>query len=97
MGRHAVLAEYEDRINELMDKHFDLQQRFMREMEEHNEELQTLWDEIEQSLEEHKPDIADFAPPEAQVANETDEALYDSQRDYFEQLGHYKVFQGKAA
>lgn len=52
-----------------------------------------LWQVISEDLSEQI--INDIELPESEEADELPGALFDSDRDYMEQLGHYKAFQGK--
>ena len=46
-------------------------------------------------MEERKPDFPAELIPEPNVADETDDALFDSQRDQLTQLDWYRRFQGR--
>jgi hypothetical protein len=49
----------------------------------------------EQMIEQARPIIDDLEMPSLRDADEWDAPLYDSGRDYVEQIGAYKAFQGK--
>ena len=51
---------------------------------------------IEQDLEANAPDINNFDWPEAAEGDEDDDPMFDSTRDYVEQIDRYKEHQGKA-
>ena len=50
---------------------------------------------IQKDMREEQPDVDDYEMPQAHIANELDGFLFDSTRDYFEQLKNYKEFQGR--
>jgi hypothetical protein len=52
--------------------------------------------EIEQELEDEAPDVDQFEWPEPDEGDEDDDPLFDSTRDYVEQVDRYKEHQGKA-
>ena len=55
-----------------------------------------VWHAIEQSLDDEAPDIVAEADwPEPKDGNEDDDPLFDSLRDYVDQIDRYKTFQGK--
>ena len=54
-----------------------------------------IWQGIEEELEEDAGYIDVDDIPVADEAEEHVESLYDSERDYLEQLNIYKIFQGK--
>jgi len=57
--------------------------------------VDNTWDEMEADLEAEMPDLDDYPLPEPEPAGDQMEPLFDSNRDYMEQLKHYKRFQGK--
>jgi predicted nucleic acid-binding Zn ribbon protein len=50
---------------------------------------------IEQDLDAEAPDVDNYEWPEADDGDEDDDPLYDSSRDYVEQIDRYKAHQGK--
>jgi hypothetical protein len=56
---------------------------------------ETTWDAIAQELEERKPDLDDVEWPEPAEGDEDDDPLFDSSRDYVEQINRYKKHQDK--
>jgi hypothetical protein len=81
-------AEYERVLEEVAPK-----------LERLNAEIQSTWERIENDLEERMPDLEEYFEehplPEAEMAQELENPLYDSNRDYFSQLAVYKQHQGK--
>jgi hypothetical protein len=46
-------------------------------------------------LEDEKPEPDDLKWPAGYLADESDEQLFQSEREYVEQIGFYKLHQGK--
>jgi hypothetical protein len=59
------------------------------------ERATNLWGRIREELEDSVPDADDFAWVEPEAPDEDEESLFDSQRDYVEQIDAYKAHQGK--
>jgi hypothetical protein len=51
---------------------------------------------IKKELEAHAPDVDDFDWPEPDEGDEDDDPLFDSTREYLDQIDRYKAHQGKA-
>jgi hypothetical protein len=58
------------------------------------EQAAPVWQRIADEVDERLPDLDDIEWPEVEPADEP-EALYDSGRDYLDQVTHYKRHQGK--
>ena len=84
-----------EEIDGLEDEYNDLKEEFDERVEDIKERLEKTWHAITESLENSIPDINYFPIPEADEAEEIGEGLYNSDRDYMEQLEAYKTFQGK--
>lgn len=56
-----------------------------------------IWQAINAGLRDREPSIEDYPRPEAQEGDELGDGLYNSGRDYLEQIDAYKQFQGKEA
>lgn len=50
---------------------------------------------ISGDLARERPSLRDYPIPEADGAREAGEGLYNSERDYIDQIAEYKAFQGK--
>jgi hypothetical protein len=61
----------------------------------YSQRLQSLWQAMRYELSASVPDLSDYALPVPALSQEVGEGLYNSARDYLEQIEAYKVFQGK--
>jgi predicted nucleic acid-binding Zn ribbon protein len=58
-------------------------------------QAEPLFDTIMEELEDEAPDVDDYEWPEPKDADEDPDPLFDSTRDYLDQIGRYKAQQGK--
>ncbi len=91
----GVLGAYGAELEALKEEHEARRSAFAAQMEGYRERLQGVWQAMRRDLRESLPDLRDYAVPQADEAAEIGEGLYNSQRDYLEQIAAYKVFQGK--
>jgi len=71
-----------------------LRQEFAETIKDLQARLHDLHPRIVERLEGIDVDLGDYPLPEGRQVQETDGTLFDSTRDYFEQLGRYKAHQG---
>lgn len=90
-----VRAGYATKIRELRETYDALKAEFEERMESYSDELRDLWAALTEEMEDNQPDLEDYPIPEARDATEVDEGLFNSERDYLEQIRAYKEFQGK--
>ena len=90
-----VMAPYSDRIGQLRETYLSIRREFATRIAEVQEQVMDAWQAISTQLEEQAPDVDDYPIPEAEPATEPAGALFDSQREYGEQIDAYKAFQGK--
>ncbi len=90
-----ALQRHQEEIAALRAELADIHADFAPRMQVYGERLQSLWQAISADLAAAAPDLADYPLPEAREARELGEGLYNSQRDYLEQIDAYKGFQGK--
>jgi hypothetical protein len=95
--REQVIAQHEREIERLRRKHQALRQEFDRKIKLHSNKLTALLAKLSDELQSNTSDLGAYPIPEAAHADETVEALFDSSREYFEQLDAYKKFQGRNA
>ena len=91
-----ALKPYSEQMERLRATYQEIRQDFTAKVAEVQEEIERLWQAIGEELEAEIPDLQDYWPPEAEPATEPAGALFDSQREYGEQIDAYKAFQGKA-
>jgi len=72
-----------------------LEARMNRELETLHERVAEVYDEIEEDLEGYGEELELPDRPEPEVVGDVREPLFDSDRDYFEQLDHYRSYQGR--
>jgi hypothetical protein len=60
------------------------------------EKARPILEEIKQDLADEAPDVEDIDWPEAEEGEDDDDPLFDSTRDYVDQIARYKVHQGKS-
>jgi hypothetical protein len=92
---HQVVARFADDIETLRAVHAQLQQEFGARVAAYGEQVQTIWQVIRSELDLSVPDLAAYPSPVPIFSDEWGEGLYDSARDYLEQIEAYKQFQGK--
>lgn len=93
--RQAIIDSHQDELNSLRQEYDAIRADFRQRMNGYGRRLQTLWRAISDELEDAMPDIDDYPVPEANEADERSSALYDSGRDYLNQIEHYRRYQGK--
>lgn len=96
-ARARAYAAHEDEISAIRDEYEELRQEFENRLAELRPRMAQLWEEISESLRDEQPDIDDYPLPEARPARELGDGLYNSERDYLDQLSEYKQFQRKTS
>ncbi len=92
-----VVDRYAEDIDALQRAYALLQDEFDGRMQGYSDQLTALWQAIRQELSLSAPRLSPSMLPEADIAGEIGDGLYDSTRDYIEQIDAYKEFQGKAS
>lgn len=90
-----VLSDVEDEIDELREEYEAIKKEMATRLASYNKRRAEVWQAIRDDLAVDVPEL-DLDVPEADYAKERPQALFDSERDYFEQLDSYKEFQRKA-
>jgi hypothetical protein len=93
--RQSVLDQHETEIEEVKDLLTAMQRDFEPRLQDYKQRLQALWYDLNNEMQEQMPDINQYPLPEGKEAEEIGEPLYDSARDYIDQIDAYKAFQGK--
>jgi len=91
-------ADLRGEFAETRERFAELVANFQTEIDAHRERLHAikeqgreLYGKLYERLEDTDVDVADYPLPEPDLPPETNVLLYDSTREYFEQLGHYKT------
>jgi len=96
----AELEEITDSVHEEHREQLDELEEAWGEIasliESWNERAQAVWRSIARNLLDAAPDPDDHDWPEAREPDEDDDPLFDSTRDYVEQMDRYKQYQGKS-
>jgi intein/homing endonuclease len=92
-----VIDRYADDITALRSAYEHLQAEFSGRMVDYSEQMQRLWQAIREELSLSVPHLDAYALPQPVEASEIGDGLYNSERDYLEQIEAYKEFQGKAS
>jgi hypothetical protein len=82
-------------IEALRAVHAQLQHEFGAHMVAYSEQVQTLWQAMRSELDLSVPPLDSYPLPAPIFTDELMEGLYESERDYQQQLEAYKQFQGK--
>ncbi len=90
-----VVGPYTEDIEGLRAVYRQLQDEFAGRMAGYSEQLQVLWQAIRGELGVSTPHLDYYPLPQAGYAQEIGDGLYNSARDYLEQIEAYKAFQGK--
>ncbi len=91
----GVLGSYASEVEALKAEHERLKAQFTGAMQVYGQRLSSVWQAMRSSLRENLPDLWNYPVPQASSAYEVGEGLYNSERDYLEQVAAYKAFQGK--
>jgi len=87
--RDDVLIDFPE-IEELRGRYTDLAETFNRSVESLQDEMQDIWSVFSERLDSRLATIAAPTMPTARLPGEDDGKLYQSDRDYFDQLASYK-------
>ncbi len=90
-----VTGRFSGDIDMLRAVHAELQQEFGVRMSAYGEQIQALWQAMRSELDLSVPGLDSYPLPAPMFSGELAEGLYDSSRDYLEQIEAYKQFQGK--
>jgi hypothetical protein len=93
--RQMVLMEYRQEIDNFKNEYGALREEYRERFKAISEEMSLLWQAIREDMEEKVPDLGYYIWPEIDVEGDNGECLFDSTRDYLEQLEFYKQFQGR--
>ncbi len=90
-----VMATYAEDIDALRADYEQIRQAFAAQMQGYTSRLQGVWQAIRHDLTVSAPSVEDYPLPAPEGLRELGVGLYESERDYLEQLDAYKQFQGK--
>ena len=93
--REQVVAGFAQEIDALREEYSGLRGEFTARIEGCRTRLVEVWQAMKQEMALTAPRLDGYELPEAAVASEIGEGLYDSTRDYIEQIEAYKEFQGR--
>jgi hypothetical protein len=94
-AHQAVIEEHRKEIDRLRKAHLALRQEFDRKAKLHSKKLTALLEKLAAELSVSGPNVDSYPVPDAIEGDESSGALFDSSREYFEQLVFYKEFQGR--
>src|SRR6266702_3904705 len=94
---HQVVEGFAPDLNALRGEYEQLQREFAGRMAGYSERMQGLWQAMRSELDLSVPHLEHYPLPQPLYAEEIGDGLYNSGRNYLEQLEAYKVFQGKAS
>ncbi len=90
-----VMSQFDGDLNALRNEHERLKGLFEGQMASYGQRVQGLWQAMRRSLDAAMPDLDEYPLPRAYIGEELTDGLYNSERDYLEQLDAYKQFQGR--
>ena len=90
-----VLVPYRDEVEAVRTAYEHLQAAYEPQMGALNTRLRVLWQAIRNDLQGHTGLVEQYPQPLAYRGEEIGEGLYQSGRDYVEQVGVFKHFQGR--
>lgn len=91
----AVLGMYEEVLEGLKMEHESLKRSFEAQMEGFAQRVKGAWQAIGADLKANMLDVEQYPVPQPYAAVEIGEGLYNSERNYLDQIVAYKEFQGK--
>ncbi len=79
---NEIADRHEEELEALRAEHDRIKATFEGVIASHNEQLTEVWDEMQEEFESEMPDLDGYPVPEPREADELDDALYDSAREY---------------
>ena len=92
-----VTGRFDEDIAALQQEHVYLKAEFEGRMADYRERTSVVWQAIMGELDRSLPSSNQFPVPDVLLAHEIGEGLYNSERDYLDQIDAYRLFQGKAS
>jgi len=90
-----VTSRFSGDVEALRAVHAQLEQEFGSRMASYGEQVQAVWQAMRSELDLSVPDLGYYPLPAPAFSGEFGDGLYNSERDYLEQIEAYKQFQGK--
>jgi len=90
-----VTGRFSGDVEALRAVHAQLQQEFGSRMASYGEQVQAVWQAMRSELDLSVPNLGYYPLPAPAFSGEFGDGLYNSERDYLEQIEAYKQFQGK--
>jgi len=90
-----VTSRFSGDVEALRAVHAQLQQEFGSRMASYGEQVQAVWQATRSELDLSVPNVGYYPLPAPAFSGEFGDGLYNSERDYLEQIEAYKQFQGK--
>jgi hypothetical protein len=89
----TILSDYGGQIEEIRTQYAEIKARFEAEVLPLKDRIENVYAAIQTRM--YDTDLPDLDVPEAEIdpENEWQDPLFDSARDYEDQIGHYKRFQ----
>ena len=95
--RDDIREDFADEIEDIEREYSALTADYSERFAMLKDRVQSVWQDIQDRMEQVDADLSWVEPPDHQPDESGNVVLFDSGRDYFEQLQEYKLFQGKAA
>jgi hypothetical protein len=86
-----IHAQFADQIEGVRERYDDL----LTAEQDYRVAAETIWHAIEERLNAEMPDTSGIKWPEPKAGDEDLDPMFDSTRDYLDQIDCYKIFQGK--
>jgi hypothetical protein len=90
-----VHSRYAPQIDELKSEYTSIKESAVVALRNWHSRAAPIWRAIKAELNAAAPDLSDIDWPTADVGDEDDDPLFDSNRSYVEQMDRYKDHQGK--
>jgi hypothetical protein len=89
-----VRDQHREELDDLEAEWDEITAEHRRRVEEWRERAKPVWQAMADKIEEDKPDPEDYDWPEPEEGDEDEDPLFDSTRDYVEQIDRYKAHKG---
>ena len=90
-----VTSPYQADVSQLRGEYAAIQQAFDARMSAFGEQLRAVWQAMTEELDRYTEVVDGYPVPQAYRGEELGEGLFNTERDYIEQVESYKLFQGR--